>query len=295
MTRYVLAFSSLVLFGLANAAAVAAQHSLLSRNGGDKAVGDKWKDYNDIASLMQKPDTETQLDLCPFIENKSGCVTYPAVDKEGYHGSGLQPTGRAAGDCNDLEQAGQVYARTGQSSNRTGTMYSYYLPKVEEGKIHKHHWMAAVVWYHKGRSCQETAENSVPIGISYLKEQGIFDTTTTETIWIDGNGGNRLKHPILQYDAKQVLGPVRTDEMVENLLSPMLVGWDGLPAAAREQLNGIVYEHTAVPFSDANFQTNMDAAHASSMLETVPPEVICSNATIQDDPTTLGPNSENGN
>ena len=86
MARYSLAFSLLTLFSLANTASIPAPYSLLSRDGGDVAVGDKWKKHNAIASFLQKSDAEHQLRFSPSIYSKAGCVPYPAVDNEGYHG-----------------------------------------------------------------------------------------------------------------------------------------------------------------------------------------------------------------
>ena len=157
-------------------------------------------------------------------------------------------------------------------------MYSYYVPKIQDGEKHKHHWMATVVWHHK-EGCQETADQYSHVGISYLTNERTFDTTMTETTWISGNDGLAGSHPILQYDAREQLEALSGTEIkTEDLLNPPLVGWDALSSLARDQLNGIAYEHATVPFNDANFQTYLDAAYEVSMWENVPAEATCSDA-----------------
>ncbi|KAF4774989.1 necrosis inducing protein [Colletotrichum scovillei] len=182
----------------------------------------------------------------PLIHSWHGCVPYAAVDVDGAAGAGLKPTGKAGGDCRDLGQSGQTYTRIGKSHGRTGIIYSYYLPKVQgNDEQHKHHWITAVVWLAVDK-CPDDIANFSPRGVAYsTKPQGAFDTThATNTLF--------------------VIPLIPSANSPEGALSPPLVAWDRLPAAAKEQLNSIRYKHTRVPFSDANFQSTLDSTYSDT-------------------------------
>ncbi|KAI3551985.1 necrosis inducing protein [Colletotrichum filicis] len=198
----------------------------------------------------------------PLLHSWHGCIPYAAVDKDGAAGAGLKPTGKSGGDCRQFEQAGQTYTRTGKSHGRTGVIYSYYLPKVQgDDEQHRHHWITAVVWL-RVDTCPDDINNFFLRGVAYsTNPQGAFDTTRTDTLYVSLHDGDAT-HPILAYDAGVPLTPSASG--VEGALNPPLVAWERLPAAAKEQLNGIRYEHTKVPVSDANFQGILDAAYSDA-------------------------------
>lgn len=193
----------------------------------------------------------------------------------------MRPKGDAGGDCRDLSQSGQTYTRMGESNGRTGVIYSYYLPKVQGGdQQHKHHWLTAVVWL-RVDGCPDMITNFKPAGVSYSRQpQGTFDTSHTDTIFLKLDEGGAVTNPILSYDAGVPLVP--SVNGVDGALTPPIISWTRLPQLAQEQLNGIQYEHTMVPFNDANFQGTLDAAFNDAFFHNVPLEV---DGCGQQDPT----------
>ncbi|KAK2053190.1 NPP1-domain-containing protein, partial [Colletotrichum caudatum] len=208
----------------------------------------------------------------PLLHAVAGCTPYAAVDSNGYAGAGLEPAGDVTGKCRDSNHAGQTYTRVGKSHDRFAILYSYYVPKVMEGRAgkHRHHWLTAVVWL-AFDGCPDEAKNFSPRGISFSTVPGQFDTRPTpNTLYVTNDGIGIATHPIIAYRVDELLfashwGP-------DDALSPPLVGWDALPQPAKDQLNGIKYEDTQVPFNDENFQTYLDAAYNETIYEGVPME-----------------------
>ncbi|KAF4783854.1 necrosis inducing protein [Colletotrichum scovillei] len=247
------------------------------RRGGDVAVEDKWLDHNKIVALEESPGYdligEIETTFRPLLHSYSGCIPYPAVDANGNAGAGLRPTGKAGGDCRDFGQSGQVYARVGKSHGRWGVIYSWYLPKVMgKEQQHKHHWITAVVWL-RVDGCSDLIYNFKSLGVAYSKNpQNSFDVTykDSDTIFVKLNDGGSATNPIVAYDSGVPLVPSR--EGAAGALNNPLIDWHRLPQLAQQQLNGIQYEHTQVPFNDANFQGTLDAAYNDALYTNVPAE-----------------------
>ncbi|KXH25303.1 necrosis inducing protein [Colletotrichum simmondsii] len=247
------------------------------RRGGDVAVEDKWLGHNKIVALEESPGYdligEIETTFRPLLHSYSGCIPYPAVDANGNAGAGLRPTGKAGGDCRDFGQSGQVYARVGKSHGRWGVIYSWYLPKVMgKEQQHKHHWITAVVWL-RVDGCSDLIYNFKSLGVAYSKNpQNSFDVThkDSDTIFVKLNDGGSATNPIVAYDSGVPLVPSR--EGAAGALNNPLIDWHRLPQLAQQQLNGIQYEHTQVPFNDANFQGTLDAAYTDALYTNVPAE-----------------------
>ncbi|TDZ67885.1 hypothetical protein CTRI78_v002733 [Colletotrichum trifolii] len=252
---------------------------------GDVAFNNKWLDHDKIVALPQVPgydtDREIQLAFRPLLHAKGGCVPYAAVDANGFAGKGLRPTGDSGGDCRDSEQTGQVYTRIGRSHGRRGVMYSYYLPKVHgKEQQHRHHWITVVVWL-RVDGCGDFIDDYKPLGVAYSKHpQGTFDISRQDTIFVKASDSTTATNPVILYDGGVPLMPAPGNP--EGALSPALVAWQRLPQPTQEQLNGIQYEHTQVPFNDANFQDTLDAAYDDAFYHNVPQE---DDKCGQEDPT----------
>ncbi|KAK2006007.1 NPP1-domain-containing protein [Colletotrichum eremochloae] len=251
-------------------------NSALLPRGGDVAVGDKWLDHDKVVPLSASPDSGLIGDLeeqfMPLIHAWGGCVPYAAVDANGYAGAGLAPTGEADGDCRDSSQAGQTYARVGKSHGRLAILYSYYVPKILGDDKHRHHWLTAVVWLDFD-GCPDKAIDFSPRGISYSTTPGKFNTAPAPTLYLNTDGVGPATHPIIDYLADEFL--FSSADGTGSTLSPPLVGWGRLPQLVKDQLNGIKYEATKVPFSDENFQAYLDAAYNEEIYKGVPVGVNC--------------------
>ncbi|KAK1621436.1 hypothetical protein BDP81DRAFT_456232 [Colletotrichum phormii] len=178
-------------------------------------------------------------------------------------------------------------------------MHIYYLPKVMgSDEQHRHHWLTAVVWLAYDK-CPDELRNFSPRGISYSTSPGAFDTKRTNTLYVAKNGAGPATHPVVTYDAGQILFP--SDVGPNGALSPPLIGWGRLPQLAKDQFNGIQYEHTKVPFSDANFQSYLDAAYDDAFFVGVSDVMDCQSSSpsptdndpdFADTPTSTSPASQ---
>lgn len=78
-------FSSLILLGLTSLAS----SRVLYGRGGDVAVGGKWKDHDQVTAFQQQAadgiEGEIELRFKPGLNDGSGCFSYAAVDKDGFH------------------------------------------------------------------------------------------------------------------------------------------------------------------------------------------------------------------
>ncbi|KAL0931308.1 NPP1 domain-containing protein [Colletotrichum truncatum] len=264
--------TSLLLLGLATFTSGRA----LSPRDGDVAIGDKFKDHDDIKAFEQAASDgtpgELELRFKPGLNDASGCFPYAAVDKDGYHGAGLKPTGKSGGKCRD-PALGQVYSRVGVSNGRTAVLYSWYIPKImTDSDNHKHWYLSVVVWLHTDKCGAMAADYSIA-GVSYSNGKETFDTTmSSSTIYSSGdsNTGAVNTHPIVGYDGQ--VGVFPSDDSAIYALTPPMISWDKLSTAAREQFNGIQYEHARCPFTDNNFQYTLDASYNANFYDKVPAE-----------------------
>ncbi|KAE9567582.1 hypothetical protein CGMCC3_g16265 [Colletotrichum fructicola] len=244
--------------------------SVLPR-GQDDSGGHNWIDHDKVVALTQNasPGVDGQLELrfSPFLYVAGGCDPYPATDASGNLGGGLKPTNGGRSGCDKGGNA-QVYARRGSSQGRTGIMYSYYMPKVRWAKGndngHRHYWASAVVWINRWGCVDDDVTAVWPVGISF---------TTDHLTWGTANAGDfsfksmtvgvdMPTHPKIQIHDTAIAPFTGADG--DKVFERTLVGWDSLPDAAAKALQDVKYEKTQVPFTDANFQAQMDAAYRES-------------------------------
>ncbi|KAL2281947.1 hypothetical protein FJTKL_11219 [Diaporthe vaccinii] len=265
------------------------------RRDGDVAVGDKWKNHDDITPFQQYPahgaESEIELLFKPGLNDGRGCFPYAAVDRDGYHGSGLKPTGDIGERCRDSSK-GQMYARVGSSNNRTGVLYSWYLPKVQsDGENHKHYYLSVAAWLYR-TTCNSNAHDYTIAGVSYSTGPETWDTeSSTKTIYsggeLTGTRGGVNTHPVVGYDSKEYVFP--SADSAQYALSPPLIDWGMLPTVAKEQLNGITYEHARCPFTDANFQASLDASFSANFYSGgIPEDIECASSPPPATPTPSG-------
>ncbi|KAK2038807.1 hypothetical protein LZ31DRAFT_607945 [Colletotrichum somersetense] len=242
----------------------------------DVAVNNHWVDHDKVEPFPQYLhsglDGELEDRFSPLIGFKSGCVSYAAVDSQGAAGAGLYPSGKAGGDCRDSKQSGQTYARVGESKGRWAIMYSYYLPKVQTKKEkHRHGFVTVVVWL-RAKSCTNKASNFSPAGVSYLVEakgEDKSDSTKLNALYSARPGSNGdATHVVVTYDGGSQLVPAEDGGAGSE--SPPIIDWSRIPDKAKDQLNGIQYAYTEVPFSDDNFQKYLDAAYDDGYYMNVP-------------------------
>ncbi|KAK1471629.1 necrosis inducing protein [Colletotrichum abscissum] len=250
--------------------------TLSPRGEGDVAVAPWLKDHDQIVPFQQQAadgiDGELELRFKPWLNDKSGCFPYAAVDKDGFHGAGLRPTGKSGGQCRDSSRA-QVYSRVGKSNDRTGVLFSWYLPKIQNDERHKHYYMSIVVWVHTDK-CNAKVDDYLMVGVSYSTGTTTWDkASSSKTMLTAGDSGiqNAMNtHPIIGYDGKMNVFP--SGESAQRALSPPMVSWNKLSKPALDQFNGIRYEHARCPFNENNFQATLDAAFNGDFYHNLPAE-----------------------
>lgn len=200
--------------------------------------------------------------------------------------AGLSPGGKSGGQCREFDLPGQVYSRMGTTQGRLGIIYSYYLPKIQtKDEDHKHYYLTVVVWVKQTGTGCEPSDYGVA-GVSYYKGGGVYNTDSTNTLFAADKSGavtTFATHPIVAYDGGLDVFPA--DAGVTGALSPPLIGWTALSDKAREQFNGIVYEHIICPFNDANYQATLDAAYNEAFYKDVPADPGCGATDPTVDPT----------
>ncbi|KAK1854916.1 npp1 domain-containing protein [Colletotrichum chrysophilum] len=161
-----------------------------------------------------------------------------------YHRAGLKPTGGGRSGCGD-GKGGQVYVRRGISQGHVGILYSYYFPKARWAKGdnngHRHYWASIVVW---------------------LNRWGCRVDDITSTWPISEVGVDMPTH--LQMQIHDIAIAPFTGASGDKVYSRVLVGWESLPKEALQALSNVKYEKTGVPFVEANFQRQLDAAYRES-------------------------------
>ncbi|OHE96868.1 necrosis inducing protein [Colletotrichum orchidophilum] len=258
-----------------------ANGGVLRPRDGDVSLGDKWKNYDEIVPFQQQTADGTpgdiELRFKPWLNDGSGCFPYAAVDKDGNHGTGLEPRGKSGGDCRDSAK-GQVYSRVGTSNGRKAVLYSWYLPKIQaDTEKHRHSYLTVVVWLHTA-TCNAAAGDYNIEGISYSTGTETYDKgLTPSTMFTSGDSGTGSPntHAIVGYDGQANVFPSANNAQYG--LSPPLISWDKLSTAAKEQFNAIRYEYARCPFTDANFQASLDAAYNEDLYANLEaePDVNC--------------------
>ncbi|KAL4888869.1 necrosis inducing protein [Aspergillus ambiguus] len=160
---------------------------------------------------------------------------------------GLNPSGSSSGDCNS--STGQIYVRGGSSGGNYALMYSWYFPKDEAstGLGHRHDWEGVIVWL--SDSSSTTADNILAVCPS---AHGSWDCST------DGYSLQNAQ-PLIKYYS---VWPVNHQCGLTSTQggSQPLVAWESLPEAAQTALEDTDFGDANVPFKDANFMTNLEAA-----------------------------------
>lgn len=149
-----------------------------------------------------------------------------------------------------------------------------------------------MVWLYR-TACNSDAYDYTIAGVSYSTGPETWDTgSSTNTIYSAGEltRGGVNTHPIVGYDSKEYVFP--SADSAQYALNPPLIDWEMLPAAAKEQFNGIAYEHARCPFTDANFQASLDAAFSANFYsDGVPEDINCAAAPPTTTPTPSGSES----
>ncbi|KAI8245531.1 hypothetical protein K4K57_005963 [Colletotrichum sp. SAR 10_99] len=238
---------------------------------GDDAGGHNWIDHDKVVPFTQNasPGFDGQLELRfnPNLYVSGGCDPYAAVDSSGNLGAGLRPTGGGRDGCGD-GKGGQVYVRRGVSQGRVGIMYSYYFPKVRwakgDGNGHTHYWASIVVWINRWGCDVDDATSAWPVGVSFTTDHLKWGVAKAGDITFksSGVGVDMPTRPQIQIH-DNAMAPF-TGAGGDKVYGRDVIGWKSLPDNALQALSDVKYEKTEVPFVDANFQRQLDAAYQES-------------------------------
>ncbi|KXH60743.1 NPP1 domain-containing protein [Colletotrichum salicis] len=246
----------------------------------DNANGHQWINHDAVVPFTQSAADglggDLELRFNPYLWVSGGCDPYPAVDGEGNLGAGLKPTGGGRSGCG-AGGKGQVYARRGMSNDRNGIMYSYYTPKVRWAKGdsngHRHYWASVVVWVNRWGCDEEDITSIWPVGVSYTTDHLNWGTSSAAGGDISFRaadvGLNMPTHAKMQIH-DNAMSPFKNADG-ENIFERTLISWESLPTLAKDALTDVRYEKTQVPFNDANFQAQMDAAYQEAFFVGVAP------------------------
>lgn len=183
----------------------------------------------------------------PFLEVRTGCVPFPAVDAAGNVSGGLAPTGGSSSGCNS--HTGQVYARSGWHNGAYAIMYSWYFPKdsPSPGLGHRHDWEGLVVWLD-----DPAAVNPQIASISYFQHGNYRHTPATEDNTHQGR-------PLMAY---YHTWPVNHTLWVSSRVGGQqpLIAWEDMTPEARRALEVHDFGAANVPFNDARFSSHLERA-----------------------------------
>jgi hypothetical protein len=188
-----------------------------------------------------------------------GCDPYPAVDANGNVSSGLAPSGSSDGGC--TSSTGQVYSRYTTYDNKCAIMYSWFMPKdMPPTGIggHRYEWEGIVVWLD---SCQVGARI---LSINY-SEHGGWSVNQTPPTWTGSYSfASYGVHPLVYYHSPNKLLDHHPDPTWRQGGAQPLVGWNNLPAPARDTINNFDFGAATPPLKDSTFLGNLKAAEAST-------------------------------
>ncbi|KAK1994176.1 NPP1-domain-containing protein [Colletotrichum falcatum] len=270
---------------------------------GDNPNGHKFIDHDAVKPLQQKASADLgdlELRFNPHLYVDGGCDPYPAVDADGNLGGGLKPTGGGRSGC-DKGGDGQVYVRVGQTSQgRRAVMYSYYMPKVRwaqgDNNGHRHYWASVVIWVNRW-GCDTTDVSSVwPVGISYTTDHLLWGMANAKDVSFKSSETGTMMPTQPQMQLRDRAMSAFTGADGPPVKQRTLISYDALPDAARQALIDVKYEKTEVPFIDANFQNNLDAAYQTGIFGGLTTSNDCistgsdthPNPTYPDEPTYSG-------
>ncbi|KAJ8556965.1 hypothetical protein ON010_g9001 [Phytophthora cinnamomi] len=188
-----------------------------------------------------------------------GCHPYPAVNAAGETNGGLKGTGKPDGDCKGSGLGSQVYGRSVWFKDRWAIMYAWYLPKdvyhsVLLPKGHRHQWVSAVVWL--DNPAVETPKilavsTSRPnVGYRIVTDPPFTNYINNSAVvlvygWDDYGGGSSV-----------TMGTTTGKGELQDLIM-----WEQMTDGARNALSETnFWEGAKVPFIDANFNVNLEAA-----------------------------------
>lgn len=184
----------------------------------------------------------------PYLQIVTGCVSFPAVDKDGNVSGGLKLGGPENGDC--TKSVGQVYSRHMEYKDYCALMYSWYMPKDQSTDLetlagHRHDWENVIVWL---TSCDLDADIKA-VSYSY------HSTHVTLTSGIPLNGS----HPLVEY--AQVPFPLDHSMFPTNDVGEMQPGveWYNLTSASRDALENYDFGAATVPFNNKTFESRVSA------------------------------------
>ncbi|KAK6215745.1 NLP3 protein [Colletotrichum tabaci] len=248
----------------------------------DDDSGQSWIGHDQVVALPEKADVgfegQVELRFNPYLFVSGGCDPYPAVDATGSLGGGLKPTGKGRGKCGGGGK-GQVYVRRGQSHGRVGILYAYYFPKVRWAKGddngHRHYWASTVVWIKQWGCKPDNLTALQPVGISYTADHLKWGSAPASDISFGPSnaGADKATHPKVQIH-DNAMTPFKGEDG-DSVYERTLVSWTSLPVEASEALADANYYASQVPFTDANFQSQLDAAYQEDFYDDVPEDPYC--------------------
>lgn len=147
-------------------------------------------------------------------------------------------------------------------------MYSFYMPKVRWAKGdsngHRHYWASIVVWLQRWGCEADDATAVWPVGVSFTSDHLKWDTANAGDISFKSStvGVDMPTHPRMQIN-DNAIAPFGEGDL-EKLFERTLVSWHSLPNNVQQALADVKYEKTEVPFINANFQRQINAAYRES-------------------------------
>eukprot|EP00644_Phytophthora_capsici_P014832 jgi/Phyca11/124383/e_gw1.53.241.1 len=226
----------------------------------------------------------------PLLSIGDGCVSFPAVNTAGEITGGLKGT-KNTKDCTEAPLGSQVYGRSAWYQDKWAMMYTWYFPKnfCAYKAAGRHDWANVVVWIDNpalenatflGASLsQQTLE---PIKLVFLalaqrkeepyenqKEIPMMAFAGTEQIatamvgrwsyiYKYVGGSNTTMRFIHKYPQK--FAWIGMSFAYSDGESQDLIMWNQLTDKARAALESADFGNTQVPFTDKNFETNLQAA-----------------------------------
>ncbi|KAG6615930.1 necrosis inducing-like protein NPP1 type [Phytophthora cinnamomi] len=206
----------------------------------------------------------------PSLQIVDGCHPYPAVNAAGETSGGLKGTGKPDGDCKGSGLGSQVYGRAVWFKDLWAIMYAWYFPKdvyygVFSKKGYRHKWVSAVVWL--DNPAVETPKilavsTSRPkVGYRILKNAppacGRWSCNPPFTDYINSSSAMLAYGLDVLGDGSSVtMTTTRSKGELQDLIM-----WEQMTDGARNALSETNFgEEAKVPFIDANFNANLEAA-----------------------------------
>ncbi|OWY93329.1 Necrosis inducing protein NPP1 [Phytophthora megakarya] len=217
-------------------------------------------DHDKVQPFAQpNPITDAEMAAVKFkpsLAVKAGCHPYPVVNAAGDTSAGLKGTGSPDGECKGSPLGSQVYSRSTWYEDKWAIMYAWFFPKDTQ-QLHlfkqgvRYDWVNLVVWLDNPAIAQPTilATSASTYGNEYViskppERSDVINGTTPKVRYDFDNEG---WHTIFQSNEE--------GEFQD------LIQWNQLTDAAREALENTDFGDFAhVPFNNAYFETNLDAA-----------------------------------